>query len=138
MRPDQIISLLDFGGNTMALPDHANHIHVGFKPRFGANAKLGRQALAVLKPGQWAELIDRLRQIQNPLVPNRPSRFALPLSKRERRQQRSGGPLAGASSLGPPPRRRTPKVRSLRPLPALKPGRAAPTELKPLGQLKAR
>src|SRR4051812_8237748 len=138
MRPDQIISLLDYGANTMALPDHANHIHVGFKPRFGANRKLGRQALAVLKPGQWAELIDRLRQIQNPLVPNRPSRFALPLTKRERRQQKSGGPMAGSSSLGPPPRRQVPKVGHLRPLPALKPDQAATSRLKPLAALRPR
>ena len=100
MRPDQIISLLDFGANTMALPDHANHIHVGFQARFGANRKLGRQALAVLKPGQWSDLLARLRQIQNPVVPSRPSRYALPLSRRERRQQKLGGPLAGADSLG--------------------------------------
>lgn len=34
MRPDQIISLMTFEGaeNTMALPDHAGHIHVGFRP----------------------------------------------------------------------------------------------------------
>jgi soluble lytic murein transglycosylase-like protein len=33
MRPHQIISLMTFQGadNTLSLPDHANHIHVGFK-----------------------------------------------------------------------------------------------------------
>src|SRR5207248_89199 len=30
MAPHQIISLMDFGANTLALPDHYNHIHVGF------------------------------------------------------------------------------------------------------------
>jgi hypothetical protein len=139
MRPHQIISLLDFGANTMALPDHANHIHVGFQARFGANSKLGRQALAVLKPGQWSELLARLRQIQNPVVPSRPSRYALPLSRRERREQESGGPLAGASSLAAPPRRRRPpKVGRLQPLRALKPDRASTPQLKPLGTLGSR
>jgi hypothetical protein len=133
MRPDQIISLLDFGANTMALPDHANHIHVGFKPRFGANRKLGRQALAVLKPGQWSDLLARLREIQNPLVPSRPSRYALPLTRRERRQQKLGAPMAGTSSLGPSPRPSPPKVNArLRPLAALKP---AARKLKPLSAL---
>jgi hypothetical protein len=132
-RPHQIISLLDFGGNTMAMPDHANHIHVGFQARFGANSKLGRQAMAVLKPGQWSDLLARLRQIQNPVVPTRPSRYALPLSKRERRQQKLGGPLAGADSLGPPAPPAPPNVGArLRPLATLKP---ATRELKPLSAL---
>jgi len=34
MRPHQIISLMTFAGadNTLSLPDHYNHIHVGFRP----------------------------------------------------------------------------------------------------------
>ena len=40
LEPDQIISLLDMGANTMKMGDHADHIHVGFKPRFGTNSKL--------------------------------------------------------------------------------------------------
>ena len=52
--------LLEIGGPPIAMGDHADHIHVGFRPLFGANSKLGRQALAVLKPGQWSDLIDRL------------------------------------------------------------------------------
>ena len=45
MKPHQIISLMTFDGadNTLALPDHADHIHVGFRPLYGTNAKLGRQ-----------------------------------------------------------------------------------------------
>jgi hypothetical protein len=106
---------------------------VGFTPRFGANSKLGRQALAVLKPGQWSDLLARLRQIQNPVVASRPSHYALPISKRERRQQKLGGPLAGADSLGPPAPPAPPKVGArLRPLATLKP---ATRELKPLSAL---
>jgi murein DD-endopeptidase MepM/ murein hydrolase activator NlpD len=78
IRPHQIISLLDFGQNTLALPDHADHIHVGFHPLFGANAKLGREVQSVLKPGQWDSLVQRLGQIQNPSVPTTPSRYAIP------------------------------------------------------------
>jgi hypothetical protein len=32
MRPHQIISLLDFGQNTLAMGDHDDHVHVGFHP----------------------------------------------------------------------------------------------------------
>jgi hypothetical protein len=78
VQPHQIISLLDFGRNTMAMPDHANHIHVGFRPLFGQNTKLGRQTQSVLKPGQWDTLVQRLGQIQNPSVPTSPSKYSLP------------------------------------------------------------
>jgi hypothetical protein len=82
VRPHQIISLLDLGANTLSLPDHYNHIHVGFRPLFGANRRLGREAFAVLKPGQWSDLLARLRDLRNPVVPTRPSRFALPVPRR--------------------------------------------------------
>ncbi len=78
LRPNQIISLLDYGQNTVSMGDHDDHVHVGFRPLFGPNTKLGRQALAVLKPGQWSDLLRRLRQIENPVVPTRPSDVALP------------------------------------------------------------
>jgi hypothetical protein len=81
MQPHQIITLLNLGGNTMAMADHWDHIHVGFQPLFGTNAKAGKQALTVLKPGQWNNLIDRLRQIQNPIVPTDPSKYSIPVKK---------------------------------------------------------
>ena len=52
--------------NTLAMADHADHIHVGFQPLYGANTKLGRQLDAVLKPSQWIKLIDRLGQDRQP------------------------------------------------------------------------
>jgi murein DD-endopeptidase MepM/ murein hydrolase activator NlpD len=79
MMPHQIISLLSLGANTMSLPDHWDHIHVGFHPLFGDNAKAGRQALTILKPGQWNNLVDRLRQIDNPVVPTKPSKYSIPV-----------------------------------------------------------
>jgi hypothetical protein len=81
MAPAQIISLFEIGGATFSMADHADHIHVGFQPRFGANTKLGKQALAVLKPGQWSDLIDRLRELENPVVPTKPSKYAVPVEK---------------------------------------------------------
>jgi len=77
VRPDQIISLLEIGGPTLAMSDHADHIHIGFRPLFGRNEKLGRQALAVLRPGQWSNLLARLRLIENPVVPTKPSKYAV-------------------------------------------------------------
>jgi hypothetical protein len=77
VQPDQIISLLELGGPTFAMSDHADHIHVGFRPLFGRNGKLGKQALAVLKPGQWSDLLEQLRKIDNPVVPTKPSKYAL-------------------------------------------------------------
>ena len=64
------------------MSDHADHIHVGFRPLFGTNSKLGKQALAVLKPGQWSDLLDQLRKIENPVVPTKPSKYSLPAKKR--------------------------------------------------------
>ena len=82
MAPAQIISLFEIGGTTISMGDHADHIHVGFQPMFGANKKLGRQALAVLEPGQWSDLISRLGEIENPVVPTKPSKYSLPAKKR--------------------------------------------------------
>ena len=80
--PAQIISLFEIGGATFAMADHHDHIHVGFQPMFGANRKLGKAALAVLKPGQWSDLLDRLGEIENPVVPTKPSKYALPAKTR--------------------------------------------------------
>jgi murein DD-endopeptidase MepM/ murein hydrolase activator NlpD len=84
MKPHQIISLMTFEGadNTLSLPDHADHIHVGFQPLFGTNAKLGKKLNSVLKPGQWLKLISRLGRIENPTVPTAPSKYAIKVPKR--------------------------------------------------------
>ena len=90
MAPHQIISLLEIGGATMAMGDHADHIHAGFQPMFGANKKLGKQALAVLEPGQWSDLISRLREIENPVVPTKPSKYALPAKQKRASKAHQG------------------------------------------------
>ena len=91
MRPTQIISLMkyDSADNTLALGDHADHIHVGFTPLGGTKA--GRQLAAVLKPGQWIKLVDRLNEIDNPAVAARPSSSSVtvvPSSRRASRRHR--------------------------------------------------
>ena len=79
MKPDQIISLMTFEGadNTLAMADHADHIHVGWKPLYGTNSKAAKQVNAVLKPKQWIKLIDRLKEIDNPEVRLQPSKYSV-------------------------------------------------------------
>ena len=84
MTPDQIITLMTFEGadNTLAMSDHADHIHVGWKPLYGTNSKAAKQVNAVLKPKQWIKLIDRLEEIDNPTVRLQPSKHALKVTER--------------------------------------------------------
>jgi soluble lytic murein transglycosylase-like protein len=79
MEPHQIISLMTFEGaaNTMSLPDHDDHIHVGFRPTAGTGSALGAQVSRALQPGQWVKLIDRIASIDNPTVLSTPSKYAL-------------------------------------------------------------
>jgi hypothetical protein len=71
LAPDQIISLMKYPGidNTLAMSDHADHIHVGFRPTVGSAH--GMHALG-LRPKQWLRLVDRLGQIANPAVRRAP------------------------------------------------------------------
>jgi hypothetical protein len=71
-RPHQIISLLSLGANTMALSDHADHVHVGFHPEGAPDAGTG-----ALGPGEWDLLGRALSVEQQPVVPSRASRWAL-------------------------------------------------------------
>jgi outer membrane biosynthesis protein TonB len=66
MVPHQVISLLQIGGPTMAMKDHADHIHVGFRP---TGAAWRRAGYSVLRPSQWPELMSRLNVLENPVVP---------------------------------------------------------------------
>jgi hypothetical protein len=69
--PNQIISLMTIDGapTTLAMDDHADHVHVGF-PRTGTDdeGRLGAQVSAALTPSQWPDLVDRLGAIDNPDV----------------------------------------------------------------------
>jgi hypothetical protein len=94
MKPHQIISLITFDGadNTLSLPDHNDHIHVGFRPLPGTDPK-GRQLNSALKPSQWVKLIDRLGKIDNPTVPIKASKYALKVPKRASKASVAARPL---------------------------------------------
>ncbi|MGH2897096.1 MAG: peptidoglycan DD-metalloendopeptidase family protein, partial [Solirubrobacteraceae bacterium] len=79
VKPNQIISLMTYEGtdNTLALGDHADHIHVGFQPQYMEGTPGSSRLDAVLKPSQWIKLIDRLGQIDNPTVDVKPSKYAI-------------------------------------------------------------
>jgi hypothetical protein len=90
MVPDQIISLMDLGPPTMVLPDHADHIHVGFRPLYyGPNAKLGRAARRILSSNQWDKFVARLTDIQNPIVRTTPSKYSIKVHRRSSRGGRT-------------------------------------------------
>jgi hypothetical protein len=101
--PHQIISLMQYpeAANTLALPDHWNHIHVGFHPVPGAlapsvgpGATVGTIAAAHsagagqtapspltvtgdLSPAQWNELVARIGSLQAPTIAAKPSSAAI-------------------------------------------------------------
>jgi soluble lytic murein transglycosylase-like protein len=71
-RPHQIISLLPFGSNTMALSDHADHLHVGFYPAADVEPPPAR-----LVRREWTLLGRALSDMPPPVLPPRPSRWSL-------------------------------------------------------------
>jgi soluble lytic murein transglycosylase-like protein len=81
MKPHQIISLMTYPGNdnTLALADHADHIHIGFQPLDGKDAV---KFASILKPGQWTRLMSRLEKLDNPTVSLAPSKYAVPVTKK--------------------------------------------------------
>ena len=94
MQPAQIISLLDIGGTTIAMGDHADHIHVGWRPLFGTNQRLGRQARRLLSSNQWDRFVDRLTDIENPIVRTKPSKYSIEV-KRPRADSARRAPRPG-------------------------------------------
>jgi hypothetical protein len=79
MKPNQIISTMSYKGqpNTLALPDHANRVQITYTPEFGTNKKLSNEIRSILQPGQWIQLINRISQIPEPVVPIAPSKYAV-------------------------------------------------------------
>ncbi len=128
MHPHQVISLEDLPGETsFAMPDHYDHVHVGYHPLEGG--PLDAQFSALLKPDQWQRLIQRLGQIENPEVPIKPSRFSVPDRKpagkgtgggdgRRLRTRPTGRiPASGQAIRIRPARLRRPAAPCRRPLP---------------------
>jgi hypothetical protein len=77
-KPNQIISTMRYKRQpeTMTLPDHKDRIQVEYTPVFGNNKKLAAQVASILQPGQWIQLINRIGQLPEPVVPTRPSSYA--------------------------------------------------------------
>ncbi len=75
-KPHQIITLMQYNGtdNTYAMADHYDHIHLGFRPGDGG-------ADSALSARGWDRLVSRLGQIQNPVVPTRPSRYSVKVER---------------------------------------------------------
>jgi len=100
MHPHQVISLEDLPGETsFALPDHYDHVHVGYYPVSGP---FDQQFNSLLKPSQWARLTHQLAEIENPEVRTEPSRAAIPDKVGKGKAAKSGGTDGGGSSDPPP------------------------------------
>ena len=94
MHPHQVISLEDLPGETsFALPDHYDHVHIGYYPVATEATPLESEFSTLLKPEQWQRLINRLGQIENPEVPVGPSKYSVPDEK--------NAPGAGVLGGGP-------------------------------------
>jgi len=98
MRPDQVISLMKYPSfdNTLAMSDHHDHIHVGYRP-IASDTKHGNAINATLKPGQWFKVMDRLAEIENPVVRTKPSKAAIKVKSVRPRARARGARSAGSS-----------------------------------------
>ncbi|HEX4308180.1 MAG TPA: lytic murein transglycosylase [Solirubrobacterales bacterium] len=97
MQPHQVISLEDFPGEvSFAEASHYDHVHIGYRPVEAGNP-LEAAYQALLKPTQWAHLINRLGKIENPTVPIEPSKYSLPDKPK---QQNSAEEILGGHPRG--------------------------------------
>jgi Transglycosylase SLT domain len=89
MKPHQIITLMRFPGapNTLALPDHFDHIHIGWRPLPSSAPPVLRATRAKLRRRQWIQLLDRLTKIENPTVERTPSSYGVRVKFRARQQR---------------------------------------------------
>jgi murein DD-endopeptidase MepM/ murein hydrolase activator NlpD len=92
MRPDELISLEELGGPSFALPDHDDHVHIGWRP---TGNPFDQSFNALLKPQQWSRLTKRLSHIDNPQVPTTPSKYALPDKPKAAGRGTGGGTPSG-------------------------------------------
>ncbi len=79
MAPDEIVSTMSYNNQPTAIKmtDHANRIQIAYTQLYGNNKKLGELAGSILQPGQWTKLINRISQINEPIVPISPSKYAI-------------------------------------------------------------
>jgi hypothetical protein len=101
MAPSQIISLMEMGGPTFAMGDHADHIHVGYTPAAAPGSENGPQVSNVssmLEPDQWDKLLNRIGELDQPTVPVKPSKYALPAKgKKSKGGDKKGGSKSAAA-----------------------------------------
>ncbi|HLY36319.1 MAG TPA: lytic murein transglycosylase [Candidatus Limnocylindria bacterium] len=78
-KPSAIVSEMSYKGqhNTLSRRDHANRIQVSYTPLYGQNKKLSAEIATLLRPNQWIQLINRIGQISEPVVPIAPSKYAI-------------------------------------------------------------
>ncbi|MDQ3758530.1 MAG: lytic murein transglycosylase, partial [Actinomycetota bacterium] len=96
MLPDQVISLMSFGGPSFAMGDHADHVHVGYSPEYGPASSQEKQFVQLLQPEQWERLIDRIGKIDNPTVPTSPSKYSIPTKKGSKHAKKGDGRASSA------------------------------------------
>jgi hypothetical protein len=79
LAPDEIVSQMSYKSQptTVKMSDHANRIQIAYTQLYGANKKLAEAAGSILQPGQWTKLINRISQINEPIVPISPSKYAI-------------------------------------------------------------
>jgi Transglycosylase SLT domain/Peptidase family M23 len=79
MAPDEIVSTMSYNNQPTAIKmtDHANRIQIAYTQLYGNNKKLAEVAGSILQPGQWTKLINRISQINEPIVPISPSKYAI-------------------------------------------------------------
>ena len=98
MEPDEVISLMSFGGPSFAMSDHHDHVHIGYRPTSGPASSLDKQFVQLLEPEQWERLIDQIGSIDNPTVPTDPSKYSLPAKKGKKQHGIAPRPPTSASS----------------------------------------
>ncbi|HSC04606.1 MAG TPA: lytic murein transglycosylase [Solirubrobacteraceae bacterium] len=79
LAPDEIVSQMSYKSQPAAIKmaDHGNRIQIAYTQLYGANKKLAEVAGSILQPGQWTKLINRISQINEPIVPISPSKYAI-------------------------------------------------------------
>jgi len=98
MTPDQVISLMNFGGPSFAMGDHHDHVHVGYTPEYGPGASQSKQFVQLLEPDQWERLIERIGEIDNPTVPTKPSKYSILTKKGKKNAKKHGTKGHGRAS----------------------------------------
>lgn len=81
MAPDEVITLLNYPQPAgFAMGDHDDHLHLGYRAATDSDVP-GGSIQATLGAAQWERLTERLGEIRNPEVPDRPSSSSLPADK---------------------------------------------------------